>query len=117
MTKRTGDEEETIKPVAVADDAIDVAGASDEPQEEDLGEPAPYEAKVIDPPEPEPLVAAQPEEAPLEIPTGYEAIEYRGVADMVEHGAFRFRRGEPVAVPSDVAEELLTLPFEHFERV
>ena len=43
-------------------------------------------------------------------------LTYRGSADLLEYGDYRFRPDQPVIVPSDVAEELLTLPFEKFEK-
>ena len=45
------------------------------------------------------------------------ALIYRGQADVFEHGSLRIRPGQPVTVPSDVAEELLTFPHELFEVV
>lgn len=90
----------------------------DDVPQEDLGEPTLSEAPVTDPSESEqPLVGAQPEETSLEIPAGHVVLVYRGAADTVEYGTYRLRNGMPVVVPSDVAEELLTLPFERFERV
>lgn len=74
---------------------------------------ASYEAAIIDP---EPEAAAQDEETQPEIPEGHAAIRYVGPADVFEHGAYQFRGGQPVIVPSEVAEELLTYPFERFER-
>lgn len=46
---------------------------------------------------------------------GHKIIVYRGAADVVRHGEYAFRPDQPAQVPSDVAEELLTLPFESFE--
>lgn len=43
-------------------------------------------------------------------------IVYRGTADSFEHGKHIFRPGEPVEVPSEVAEDLLTYPNEKFEE-
>lgn len=59
------------------------------------------------------------EEAPKEKPSKVSTttLRYSGAADVFHHGEHRFRNGEPVAVPSDVAEELLTTPFEKFEEV
>jgi hypothetical protein len=101
-------------------DPVEVDAGVEEPEETpDPG--APYEALVIDPP-PEPVPAEEaiieePKETPLEVPTGSVALVYRGSADLVEHGEYRFRPGEPVVVPSETAEELLTMPFERFETV
>jgi hypothetical protein len=54
------------------------------------------------------------EETPDTIPDGYRRLTYTGRADVVEYGEFRMRPGQPVLVPSKVAEELLTMPFESF---
>ena len=57
------------------------------------------------------------QEAPTDIPPGHVVLTYQGTADRVEHGALSFRVGQPVIVPSDVAEKLLTmLPDEKFDR-
>ena len=55
------------------------------------------------------------EDAP--IARGSKALIYRGRADLYEHGDYQFRPGQPVVVPSDVAEDLLTTPFVKFEEV
>lgn len=89
--------------------------AVEAPAEEATEPVAPYEAQIIDPVEPEPA-QEQPEETQPEVPDGHVAIVYRGGADAFDHGAYQFRGGQPVIVPSDVAEELLTFPFERFER-
>lgn len=98
--------------------AADAEPATDaEPAPEPV---APYEAQIIDPPaedEPQPDAAAEPEETPLEIPEGFAAVRYLGAADAFEYGAYTFRGDKPVAVPSEIAEELLTFPFERFERL
>lgn len=57
----------------------------------------------------------EPESKPKRVPRGQVRITYRGPADVVSHGEFTFRPGQPVDVPSEVAEDLLTLPFEEFE--
>lgn len=46
---------------------------------------------------------------------GYMTIVYRGNADSISYGAYRFRPGQPAKLPSMVAEELLRHPFERFE--
>jgi hypothetical protein len=101
-------------------DPVEVDAGVEEP-EEVPGPGAPYEALVIDPPPDivpvEEAIIKEPKETPLEVPTGSVALVYRGDADLVEHGEYRFRPGKPVVVPSETAEELLTMPFERFETV
>ena len=46
---------------------------------------------------------------------GHITIVYRGDADSISYGAYRFRPGQPARLPSMVAEELLKNPFEKFE--
>jgi hypothetical protein len=84
---------------------------SDEPADEPV---APFKAKIIDPVEVE--AAPEPEETLPEIPKGHELLSYIGDSDAFVYGEYTFRVGQPVAVPSAVAEELLTYPFERFER-
>ena len=48
--------------------------------------------------------------------SGTRMIVYRGRADVFEHGEHILRPGQPVEVPSDVAEDLLTYPNEKFEE-
>jgi hypothetical protein len=80
-------------------------------------ESVPYEALVIDPPEeadePDPQVEEEV------VPDGAVRIVYRAATPggVLTHGDYKFRSDEPVIVPSEVAEELLTLPFENFERL
>jgi hypothetical protein len=45
----------------------------------------------------------------------HRVVIYRGTADSFRYGVYRFRPGEPANLPSDIAEELLTYPFEKFE--
>jgi hypothetical protein len=82
-------------------------------------DPSPDEVLAVTEPE-------QPVESPAEEPVKEARSErdgesttlvYRGHADVFEHGALRIRPGQPVEVPSDVAEELLTYPHERFEKV
>lgn len=103
------------------DDPVEVDAGVEEP-EEAPGPGDPYEAQVIDPPPEdapaeEATIIEQPKETPLEVPAGHVALVYRGTADAVRHGEYTFRPDQPVAVPSDVAEELQTMPFERFETV
>ncbi len=56
------------------------------------------------------------DEAPRKSSKGSTKIVYRGRADSFEHGKYTFRPGQPVSVPSDVAEDLLTYPNEKFEE-
>ena len=56
------------------------------------------------------------EEAPRKESKATTKIVYRGRAAAFGHGKHTFRPGEPVEVPSDVAEELLTYPNERFEE-
>lgn len=77
------------------------------------------EAPAAETSEPE---AAAPSDEPVkearsERADGGVTLVYRGNADVFSHGAFRIRPGQPVTVPSDVAEELLTFPRERFEKV
>ena len=62
-------------------------------------------------PEPEASESAEP------VPDGHVRLVYTGFADVVKFKEHTFRGGQPVIVPSDVAEELLTLPNESFEPV
>ena len=111
-------------PKESADPAVEVpaveATASVEPEAApDPG--TPYEALIVEPPPDAPVVEEAPieqaKETPLEVPEGHVALVYLGSADLVEHGEYRFRPGQPVVVPSETAEEILTTPFERFERV
>lgn len=65
---------------------------------------------VTDPPPP----VEAPSNKPPTVPRGYVLVVYTGSADVVEYGEHRFRPGQPVAVPSEAAEELLTHTSETF---
>lgn len=92
---------------------------------EPVAEPAPDEgeeaASTIQPRSISERTGALITEPPIQRDAGSETIVrmvYRGPADVAvweKGGTYRFRRGEPVDVPSSVAEELLTTPFERFE--
>lgn len=43
------------------------------------------------------------------------SLVYTGYADTLSYETYRFRRGEPVEVPSDIAEKLLTTYRSEFE--
>lgn len=47
---------------------------------------------------------------------GEAEVTYLGPSDLLESGDYRFRPGQPVIVPSEVAEELLTLPYHTFKQ-
>lgn len=58
----------------------------------------------------------EPQETAIEaVPSQHITIVYRGAADVVSFGPYTFRPGVPARMPSNVAEELLTLPHEKFE--
>lgn len=90
--------------------------------------PDAFQAKIIEPPPDEPAPDEPTKEEPKRalLPPGTTVtVVYKGTADvadlkgpdgMGEHD-YRFRPGEPVDVPSEVAEELLTWPGEQFEIV
>lgn len=62
--------------------------------------------------------AEMPDPVDTETPSGTSGsvtLVYRGPATKAIHGAYEFRPGQPVTVPSDVAEELLTYPHQTFE--
>lgn len=129
MTKRSDTAEGEVEEPARTPNS-DEARAADptETSESTTGEPtpaeavpaepvAPFEATIIDPPaESEPTTGKEQETLP-EVPEGHELVRYTGSADLFAHGAYQFRGGQPVAVPSEIAEELLTYPHEPFERV
>jgi hypothetical protein len=46
---------------------------------------------------------------------GFVEVTYLGDADRFDIAQYVFRPGVPVSVPSYIAEELLTFPFEVFE--
>lgn len=77
---------------------------------------AAFQAKVADP-VPEEGTTNTEENKPKRLPRGKVLVQYTGPADVVQHGEFQFRPGQPVEVPSEVAEDLLTLPFETFELI
>lgn len=111
---------EAIEAVAtdIPDEPAPATGTEPSAEEAPIEEPVhPYEAQIIDPAEEtEPEAAAEAEDAQPEVPEGFVLLRYVGVADTFEHDAYTFRGGKPVAVPSEIAEELLTYPFERFER-
>lgn len=83
---------------------------------------------MVDPiPDKAPDEVPAPEPGPLDgyPPEALVTVIYRGDADVADlKGAdgkgehpYVFRNGEPVQVPSSVAQELLTWPFEQFEVV
>lgn len=76
-----------------------------------VGEPEPLAPDPAEPETAEPVKETDPEQK------GTVTLVYRGTADVLTHGPFRIRPGQPVTVPSDVAEELLTWPHERFEKV
>lgn len=78
---------------------------------------ASYEAQIVDPVEEAESVTEAAQDTEPEVPEGHVLVAYRGPADTFEHGSYTFRGAKPVAVPSTVAEELLTNPFERFERL
>lgn len=47
--------------------------------------------------------------------TGHVTIVYKGDADSFSYGPYKFRPGQPAKMPSAIAEELLSNPFEKFE--
>ena len=83
---------------------------SDEPAAEQLpkGEPINGDAMLVD------GAAFINEEASAEPGEGETKVVYRGLADSFEHGGRTYRPDQPVIVPSDVAEDLLTYPNEQF---
>lgn len=64
----------------------------------------------------EPTEAEEPQDEAGESPAteeghpepGFALFIYEGNADVAEYGGFRFRPGQPVAVPSKMVEGLLT---------
>lgn len=63
-------------------------------------------------------VAVDVDQAPPQAKRGQRIIRYLGATDLVEYeGGIQFRPGAAVAVPSELAEELLTSPRERFEEV
>lgn len=64
---------------------------------------APTEAE-----EPQIEVGESPIDEELHPEPGFALVTYEGYADVAEYGGFRFRPGQPVAVPSDEVEGLLT---------
>jgi len=49
------------------------------------------------------------------IRASHMTVIYRGSADSFRYGPYKFRPGQPATLPSVIAEELLTYPFEKFE--
>jgi hypothetical protein len=94
------------------------ATTEDEAPAEEMAQIAPadsYEPIVREPVEegPEP----EPQEEP--VADGSTRVVYRAPTSggALTFGDYKFRSDEPVDVPSEVAEELLTMPFELFERL
>ena len=54
-------------------------------------------------------------EEPRKARSGHVFLTYRGDADVLSFNEYNFRPGIPVETPKDIAEELLTLPFEKFD--
>jgi len=106
-------DEEPIGTFAIAE--TEEKGPSEEPAEP-VKEPAPKGKSTIVEQEPE---EEEEEDTPEpEKPGPNETkIVYHGVADTFEHGGRIYRPDQPVIVPSDVAEDLLTYPNEQFEKV
>ena len=128
--RRSSDDDETLPEAEATDEATTEGNEQDPPAVNPPGdgtdpvvseepaaaaaEAAPYIAKVRDP-EPPAAEESTEEARRIELPEGQVTVIYRGLADLFSHGEHRFRPGEPVAVPSEVAEDLLTHPFEPFE--
>lgn len=104
-------EPEPRAPAEAESAVVSVSDAADAPVATEGDE---YVSPVMPADEPS---TAQPADALPEVPTGHVLVVYRGTADVVVHGEHRFRSGQPVAVPSEVAEDLLTLPNESFEQI
>lgn len=105
--------------------AVEVSSPIEPPLEPPLDEPP--TTNVVEPPASmdegqgqDQVVEDQPiqetEEA-SEPPEGHVAVVYSGIADLIEHGDLKFRPGQPVYVPSDQVDELLTWPNEPFALV
>lgn len=99
------------KPEKVASEVELQPDAAEEPNAEE----APVDAQVeeettlTETPEPEKEVEPEPPASGTRVKMYYE-----GDADVFRYKSFTFRPGLPVTVPSEVAEELLTYPFERF---
>jgi len=117
---------EAITSVDPADEPL-VAPAVEEPAEVtapaeplDIGNWQPTIVEPVAPaPEPEAEAAATAPARPV-LPEGSVAVTYRGFADLagpvvIGGVSYSFRNGQPVTVPSEVAEEVLTWPHEPFD--
>ncbi len=94
-------------------DLLPVDG-TDETEVNSETEPSPEVGSI------EPATEAEPtdsEESALDDAASTTVVRYVGNADVFEHEQFRFRRGTPVEVPSDVAVKLLAYRNERFEQV
>jgi hypothetical protein len=116
--KRKAEPEETESAVVEEPEAASV-GAAEEPAEEAVaeapvypkGEPINGDAMLVD------AAAIIKEDAHAEPGPGEVKLVYLGIADAFEHGGRVFRPDQPVIVPSEVAEDLLTYPNEQFAEV
>jgi hypothetical protein len=118
MSKRRTDDEPIVPggEDEIAEEEVVIETASEETveavaEEEEAPNYVPwdsFEAKIVKPEEDTPKETRQP------IPDGHRLLAYEGPADVMEYGEYVLRPGQPVIVPSDVAEELLTMPFETF---
>lgn len=105
--------EETSTEATVDEPTTDDAPADVSPNEGlDTGD---WQPTIVEPaPEPTETKVTITEDRPILPPGSYRAT-YRGGADSADYGGFTFRPGEPVIVPSEVAEQLLTWPNETFD--
>lgn len=108
---------------AAPEEALPAARPKPEPAEPTIVAEEPAAPAEPDPPGPgqdevvEDPPISQETDTPPEIPKGHVAVVYHGLADLIEYGTYKFRPGQPVHVPSDAVEELLTWPNERFEQV
>jgi hypothetical protein len=94
-----GDAPEAVMPLE--DEApVDLSGVQD---------PTP-----VDVPDSEDAVQSTSAAPEVEVTTAMVKLVYTGNADVVRYAPYEFRPGKPVEVPSVIAEELLTFPFERF---
>lgn len=92
--------------------AVEAPAATEEEEEAPIYVPwDAFDAKIVEPTDETEVT----EETQASIPDGHVRVTYIGLANVIEHGEFKLRAGVPVDVPSDVAEELLTMPFESFK--
>jgi len=126
-TRRTKADDEAVDETAEPE-AEAPAEAEPEEQEEEKAPTATqaqvgnWQPKIVEP-QPDPVEAADEPAAPPRpvLPEGDQiSIVYRGEANLagpVVHGgvSYTFRPGQPVSVPREVAENVLTWPFETFE--